>query len=98
LQAFEFGADVAESKTGNETSVASVSRAQAVKNAIKSFVPDRETEAKLIALGLRWNQLIWWASFVAAFVAFGASVYSQHGEDSGPSQSLTFVQLRTNLH
>jgi len=93
LQAFEFGADVAESKTGNETSVASVSRSQAVKNAIKSFVPDRETEAKLIALGLRWNQLIWWASFVAAFVAFGASVYSQHGEDSGPSQSLTFVQF-----
>ena len=53
MQAFEFGADVAESKTGNETSVASVSRAQAVKNAIKSFVPDRETEAKLIALGLK---------------------------------------------
>ena len=37
--------------------------------------------------------MIWWASFVAAFVAFGASVYSQHGEDSGPSQSLTFVQF-----
>ena len=53
MQAFEFGADVAESKTGNETSVASVSRSQAVKNAIKSFVPDRETEAKLIALGLK---------------------------------------------
>ena len=53
MQAFEFGADVAESKAGNETSVAPVSRAQAVKNAIKSFVPDRETEAKLIALGLK---------------------------------------------
>ena len=32
---------------------------------------------------LRWNQLIWWASFVTAFVSYGASVYSEHGEDSG---------------
>ena len=32
---------------------------------------------------LRWNQLIWWVCFVAAFVSYGATVYSQHGEDSG---------------
>ena len=55
------------------------------------FVHDQK--ARKTKSYLRWNQLIWWASFVAAFVAFGASVYSQHGEDSGPSQSLTFVQF-----